>query len=338
MVLEPYNLIRYLLSKDILQFDLSSCRITTSELSRPDARNCVVEVCIENSNDELLQFIAKQPRYFDNDSIKFINNERNFYDFANKNKIDSIGKFVDFDDYNKILFLKKREDLEVFTYDSFFKLEHSNHTEFFSKIATKLQESHKKTEKFNTFEKVLDAYLPFVNIKNLLNEFPKFQKYDYSDKPKFSNFYDLVSDINYQIKIIKILNKWQNDCIIHGDFHYKNILHGNNGNNFAFIDFELAGIGDRCWDIACFIHSILIDRDFLKRTLTTNLNEFINNFLLGYQNVDKEKIIQFIAVKAIWHCWITLFNEDLKIKIDLIKKMIDYPSSTFNFEFLIPRY
>ncbi len=307
----------------------------TSELSRPDARNCVVEINIEKKTDKSHEFIAKQPRYFDNESAKFINNERNFYVFANNNNIDSVGALIAFDDYNKVLFLKKRSALEVFTYDSFFKLE--NEKAFFKVVASNLKTFHDKTKNLTNFGKLLDAYTPFVSIRRLINEFPRLQKHDYSDKPKFTNFYDLISDINYQLKIGEILNKWENECIIHGDFHFKNILHDNNGSVVEFIDFELTGIGDSNWDIACFIHSILVDNEFFRRTRTEVLNQYINIFLLQYPNADKAKIIQFVGIKAIWHCWITLFNEDLDIKIDLIKKLIDYSSGNFEFKFLFPR-
>ncbi|MGN1208525.1 MAG: phosphotransferase family protein [Christensenellales bacterium] len=79
--------------------------------------------------------------------------------------------------------------------------------------------------------------------------------------------------------LIKNKPKVVNKCFCHGDFHYANIL-WKNKHISAILDWELAGIGNKEFDVAWALF-VRPSQKFLKT------NDEIEEFLKGYQEIDE---------------------------------------------------
>lgn len=109
--------------------------------------------------------------------------------------------------------------------------------------------------------------------------------------------------------------KTQNLCFCHGDFHYANVL-WQNGEISAILDFELAGIGIKEFDIAW----ALILRPGQK-FLTTQA-EF-DAFLNGYAQIGNYEINKVLYYMAQIYCYFYFFNENNKTYTNYIKNWLD---------------
>lgn len=336
MVLEPYNLIKYLLSTSNLHFEISKCKLLVSFVNQETDRNAVLGLNLIDPEGKEHDFIFKQPNSLDLYGVRFINNERAFYQFIEGKNLDFISKFQFYDETFKILCLKKSKHDKLLKDDNF--------TENFVKLKEKFSEIGKTLKVLhnnlndNSVEQApfSAAFVPINNLKILLKELPNLEKFDFDSNTILPDFHNFLSKTKISNKIIEILNKWGGNNIIHGDFHYKNILLNEKSNELLIIDFELAGVGDIRWDLANFIFSILVESKFENVLLNAQLHELINAFISSYDNtVSIESIVEFIAIKAIWSYWSNIFNDNSPlISLKKIESMLTNPKD-YEFVFLI---
>lgn len=117
-----------------------------------------------------------------------------------------------------------------------------------------------------------------------------------------------------QTDIIKVfLNSFSNlnetEGLIHGDLDIRNLLYDSSKERYYLIDFEYVAKGDRAWDVAVLIESVLSNSfytDFGNSKIGEVRGLFFNSFILGYCKNYKEKetevflkkVLKFWALKA----------------------------------------
>lgn len=171
-----------------------------------------------------------------------------------------------------------------------------------------------KKEKENYLIKYGEELANIHNIPNqlfeyskqrIINDYPKENDYNIDDE-------QIIFYIDYLIKNKPDIN---NNCFIHGDFHYANVLWKNN-NISGVLDFEYSGKGfkeqDIAWslilrpmqsfmdnksDIQAFLKGYNLKGNYNNKTLKWCLiNGYCHFYLMNCSNIKyKEKIIKLLS-------------------------------------------
>ena len=152
-------------------------------------------------------------------------------------------------------------------------------------------------------------------------------KIDGLKEVKWRRFFDIPSDeflAEYGLDFVKdylVKNKPSkiNQCFVHGDFHYANLL-WENGKISGILDFELAGLGNKEFDVAWTV---------IRRPGQTFMKtqQEIDLFLEGYcsANTIDESLVKYYMVQVYCHFYaVGKNNEEYCAYIkDTLKTMIE---------------
>ncbi len=131
----------------------------------------------------------------------------------------------------------------------------------------------------------------------ITGDFPDAPHRRFHDIPDFA-FFEKIGMVEIHEWLIANKPPHINQCFVHGDFHYANIL-WKDGHISGILDFELAGIGNREFDIAWSL--ILRPGQQFMRT-EVELQEFI----AGYSSVAKYDLT------LVWYYMILIYVRFLK--------------------------
>jgi thiamine kinase-like enzyme len=309
----------------IIKFDsLENSSLTIKEYFK-SSRNCVIK--IEYSEDKKNKsLILKQPNNEEKRYIDSINNEAIFYTLVEKNKIitDRVGDFIYLDNENNVLLFKTDPDFHGVESDL---LVDYNYNNFIEEVALTVWKLHQVLEigdnkQRNSNYLQPSYYLPIFKPNLLIPEARNLLLNKMLSFPS-KHLRDLVDRIiNVDTNVETVLDEilWNDkDCIIHRDVKYQNFISKSIEKNkfeLKLIDWELAAVGDRYWDLAEFCHFLLKSAVYDKgvceidhRLDDKNLYKIVLKFLeLYFKNANNnqspdntflKKILQLCAVRII---------------------------------------
>lgn len=151
---------------------------------------------------------------------------------------------------------------------------------------------------------------------------------------------DLIKlNVDFVKCILAAKEKWKTECLLHNDIRWANFLiRDNDAEQIMLIDWELAGFGDPCWDIAGVLQSY-----FSNWILNFNADPFqflkmkpaITTFNNSYSELMKHtaetkrsnllKSMEFTGVRIIQSC-----IENVSYKNDLDKSSVQLLQFAFN--------
>lgn len=116
-------------------------------------------------------------------------------------------------------------------------------------------------------------------------------------------------------------SQWNKTCLIHGDVKWSNFLVQSNSGNIVLklIDWEIADIGDPCWDIAGIIHSYLVlwvFSDFNPADMHASIRQFWDFYASEMKlSIDEKesmltKSIQYAGIRTIQTCMESTYRSD----------------------------
>ncbi len=275
------------------------------------SKNHTFRVRYNLANTRYSLFI-KQPKKDTKMSIEAIENEYNFFKLAHLIHYNS--DLIDFDKENTILLLLSNPNFISLT-TNIYKT-YDGYVGFASSASKILFDFHEKFKLKNirklsikTFA-YLSAYKPeFLEVRKRWKitaemwSFEDFKTREIAHKIEQAElFFDSVS------------SSWKkSETVIHRDLKYSNfIINDTNSNEFQLIDYELAAIGDRCWDVSEFIFQLLRkqsspdnieeDPEWILSMLYDFSDLLVSNYYI-HLNVQKEsfykKILSFFIIRLI---------------------------------------
>ena len=171
--------------------------------------------------------------------------------------------------------------------------------------------------KFEIFDYLEKYGKKLGEIHKVKGEFNKVKDRRYFHIPPKEYFINNKIDVSIYDYLINCKPKTINYCFCHGDFHYANILWENEEIS-GILDFELAGIGSKEFDIAWAI--ILREgQNFLNNA------EELNSFFKGYNSVsscNEEYVRYYMILIYVWFYEISC-EEHKKIILKEIYKIIN---------------
>jgi thiamine kinase-like enzyme len=272
------------------------------------SKNHTFRVDFEFENKKHSLFL-KQPKREIKSSMETVINEYKYLYFAQYKSFNN--DLLDFDKENVILITKSSPDFIGLTTDIYkTKNGYTHFAASASKILFDFHERFKAEKKDSLY--YLSVYKP---------ELIQTDRRRKMTEAMWSVEDFKIRQIAEKIEIAELIfesigNLWYNDeTIIHRDLKYSNFLVNNNKDpkEYKLVDYELAAIGDRCWDLSEFIFQLLrkksskgnIEED--PQWIRSNLYDFSNLIVLNYYNMtsglDKEqffkKVLSFFVVRLI---------------------------------------
>jgi len=317
MLLSEYNIIHYLIEKGLMSYQNVIDNKYT--VHRKDSRNNNFIINKDLAN----QLFIKQIRRSDLPNIESLKTEATVYYLANNNsEFNNLSNFIPryFNyDYNaKILiteYLGDYIDLQSFLNSNKQLNEDTGKAlaETFNSYHIDLDKKKQSIKPFSHFKK----QQPWVfNIPSMNLEQWKHTSKSETDK----NAIGLIeNDKRFLNLISETSTLWENNSLCHGDIKFQNILINNKAqanSSVKIIDWELAFIGDKTWDIAGVINSILVnwisssskgdEKNYLEK-----FYPFVNSLIENYECVSKMmnpkewylKLIKFTALRLIHSCF-----------------------------------
>lgn len=283
--------------------------------------------------DKQHSLFVKQPKKDSKISIEAVVNEYKFLYLAKfRNFNDDL---LDFDKENTILLTRSHPDFTGLTTDVY-KTKDS-YISFAESASKTLFNFHEKFKGDKASANYLSVFKPDLiqtekrwKIVDEMWHFEDFKMRQIAQKIQ-----------NNELVFMSIGESWNNsETILHRDLKYSNFLINNKKiSEYKLIDYELAAIGDRCWDISEFIFQLLRKKSSIGNIeedplwIRANLYSFSNHIILNYYDMtsgfDKEqffkKVLSLFVVRLIQSYVSSVFNnlwDDKKKNIEF--KNINY--------------
>lgn len=274
ILLSPFNICYYLLDKGLIQLsDLVNGDYTVN-MSSSRNNNFIINKNLPNS------IFLKQPRTLSGEQANSVRIEASCYwlaynDEAYKNLKTFLPTYHSYDYLNYILSIecvKDSTDLYTF-YSEKKKFIHSIPVQLAQLLSSYHQKIFSKTQKHKS-EKLFRKAIPFVfqlgdkNVKTWWKGKKEGEKQMLSLIEKDDNFRQLIENA---------AKEWKIDSLIHGDIKSANFLINvknleKEEINVRLIDWELADLGDSCWDVAAVFKMYILfwiySQDFSKKGLS----------------------------------------------------------------------
>lgn len=285
-----------------------------------NSRNCIFKIKLGIDRDG---FILKQPNNLDKHFVQTITNEANFYYFLKSNypDYDNFGSFKHFDKDNNILVFKTDP---AFSDSTIKMLVDNEDMEVFKEgLASHMYNYH---EKFLNHTSIAD-YLP-VYKPPLLDEFMFQRILAEMDSFENRNLRLISSRLRKNKEAIKAIyqNFKERETLIHRDVRYSNVLVNKSANSAKLIDWEMAALGDRYWDLADFCFHLLryteykgtnrldpgIDRGNLFNYVIYFMDEYLSLIFNTESDFTKEvfckKVLQLFFVRMVENYRVGVLN------------------------------
>lgn len=257
-LLTARTIYQYLLNYPLIENDTTHLLLKNSDIGKGKFSAVEISKVSRNSNFRVTvgeqSYFLKQPKNFAENHTASIKNEANFYRFyksINPPPLPcNVGKFLDYDEEKSILIFENEKN-----YRKVERLEFATF-EFVEELVKSITQIHKSLDisQSTSNHKLLSYFKPTLldqsRRRRLLLQMRVFQ--DKSIRLLADDIEQVESELN------KI--KWEFDAVIHRDVKYENCLIESRQDktvNLKFIDWELAAIGDRDWDIANFCYPLL---------------------------------------------------------------------------------
>jgi thiamine kinase-like enzyme len=215
------------------------------------SRNCIFKIKFGTDRDG---FILKQPNNLDKNFVQTIVNEASFYYFIKSIYPDyyDFGSFQHFDKDNNILVFKTDSTFSDSTIQML--IENEDMDIFIEGLANHMYQYH---EVFLN-NAIITNHLPVYKTP-LLQEF-MFQRI-LAEMDSFENRNLRLISNKLKINEASInaiaINFREGETLIHRDVRYSNVLINKSQNSAKLIDWEMAAVGDRYWDLADFCFHLL---------------------------------------------------------------------------------
>lgn len=321
MIFSGLNLLYYLLhrktsdERSIIDhqrfFDGQYCVIEGKSLDKDNSqsKNHTFDICEIHEKEPKEKFFLKQCKTFEFKSILDIDNEVRALKLISKNENIKhfLPNYLDAE-YNNgwILFdYEENKTLKVFSANNRFLLLDSIPA-FFIDIALILRETHATPIYDETFREFYPQVLSIS--ENFINNIVQIKR-RYFDTPEKDEFafisipiLEILRKISLHLKYIDYASKH----FIHSDVHFGNFLvipgDYKKTNKIKLIDWELACIGDKYWDIAKIIYIIYAttNTNGISDTNTQKVKKIIQDFWLEYHRGNDNKAeIEENAIKVV---------------------------------------
>lgn len=145
-----------------------------------------------------------------------------------------------------------------------------------------------------------------------------------SEKKAMAQIHRLISDHPHFMELIAAQEQWWRDeCLVHNDVKFANFLvrqppeeklAGDEKPDILLADWELASLGDPCWDAAAVLQSYLLlwlnsepNGSRPPPALQSSMQTFWDHYAsgMGYSADQLQKTIRFCALKLIHSCFET---------------------------------
>ena len=133
-----------------------------------------------------------------------------------------------------------------------------------------------------------------------------------SGKKSMAQMHRLITDHPHFMELIATQEQWWRDeCLVHNDIKFANFLIRASGPDILLADWELASLGDPCWDVAAVLQSYLLlwinDSAGSLSVLQSCMQLFWDHYAagMGYGREELQKTICFCALKLIHTCFET---------------------------------
>ena len=318
MLLNRANICHYLLDKGFIDVKLITDGYFTSHLIQSRNNSFIVNKKIEGQQS----LFVKQVKNSNPDNLETLRNEATCYWLANNEPsfealTNFLPKYYNYDYISNILvieylknaislndYYESRNDFSLDMAEKIADLLSSFHNNIFDKI--------KNSKSINLFRKAIPFVFTLVGNRQ--------KSWSNNNNQAELKMLELINQTpNFSTLVDEVRNSWKQTSLIHGDIKSANLLIEKN-KKLSLIDWELADIGDPCWDLAAvfqifFLHYIYAE---LKSGQSSNshlekvkpsLNHFWNRysekmkFTETQKKSDLTKSLQFSALKLIHTCF-----------------------------------
>lgn len=262
MLLTGFNIIHYLLNTTTADNEIlfsNNEKALEIEERFDGSRNSIFKVKTTKN-----EYLIKQPKNFNINRIETINNEADFYNILPKHHILPCAKLRFFDRNNSILVFDNERNYQSLKQEwaSTYLINIEGVISSTAKIIAKFHSTISiETKAKKTFRRIV-PYLLNGNLYFYINKFEK------SPDGQIRALAKQLAKINSVIDEIR--KEWlDEDCIIHGDYRFENLIVNYNSNlteapppdlsfvDIKLVDWEMACISDGCWDLVTFFYSFL---------------------------------------------------------------------------------
>lgn len=140
--------------------------------------------------------------------------------------------------------------------------------------------------------------------------------------PEQRQVVDLLASNNYALLEHIRAMPWQQTALIHFDFKFAHVLFSNDTSIASIIDWEMADIGDVCWDVASVWFELIrpfMYGDETPNSLIINSLPFLNAFLSTYRltkpsTINSQKLQQFLGVLLLQKHFYAQLDEGMGIE------------------------
>ena len=270
----------------------------------------IIEIDNENRNtnfiislENISILLLKQVSQNSESRKKSLINEANFHELLIENNLEST--FIFFDKVNFIIihkFYNKYNSIKVELFSNY-----GSSIKFARDAGIIVYSFHDQFSKIRKKSKYLSYYKPLlldINTRN--NLILKLNKIENINIRSLTDFIEKEEELFEEISKL-----WICDTIIHRDLKFDNFIINEN-EDFKLIDWELAALGDRYWDIAGFIYIFIKEKsgsfytELNKYLSLTNLLAYANEFLNIYrtrlevsEEVFFKKVLVFFTIMLI---------------------------------------
>lgn len=318
--LSKQNIVHYLLEKGLLQkAQLVSGQYSVGSVHSRN-NNFVIEQGINNEQYFIKQVIKEDPFLIDTlrmeAAIYWLSNEHSQFEPLKT----LLPKLYDYDYDNHILIIEHLKN-----YQSLHQLQEQLlvfDTAIAKQIGKSLAQIHIDIYTASQEEKAGQLF------KKILPWIFFFGRDGVRNQPETTNASKqleslILSDENYCEAIKQNGQKWEPNCLIHGDIKWSNILIENveKGKKIKIVDWETADFGDPCWDIAGVLQNYLSNwafaaqqneakrkKAFDKTHMQLAIQAFWNSYCeeknttIREQKIMLSKSFQFAALRLLQTC------------------------------------
>jgi 5-methylthioribose kinase len=302
MLITQNNVCHYLMSKGLVSSD-----------SVVDGDFAVIDVSGRNRNFKIFRgrhpgYFLKQIQNWDPQTIAMLQCETACYWLArNDNRFTALSDFLPefywYDPERHILVTELIGESENL-YENFFRVG-AFQPGVAGKLGTAMGTYHRATAgglKDSPHSTIFPRQIPWILLETRRNSHPVKNL-----SPATVELFEAV-DHSSEIRVAldELRSDWQTDVLIHGDMRLENCILSGNGKpgslKLQIVDWELADIGDACWDVGAIIQAFLaasilslpfglrLRANFVRNGMRSAIGSFWRNYVIA-RGIEKTKSI-----------------------------------------------